>query len=731
MTSILNVRLHLIVIFVDLWSLPSNVAAKLFTGWEVASLEGGSIFSYAASEVLYQGTAQHAAHFYPPAGGRGGPGPRGDFPVGHQNGVVPAPNRGIQQPTRFGQPRNAAVRPRQQIPQRFANRSAAELRAANGLAPNGEYKLLSPTWKTLVTMALRIDRAAQPQPKQVLRLIMRETETFIREPVIHDQAIFIWGKVEQVTEAKDQLAKWEQDVRDSATAARTAAWHKEKAHDGRAEHREERENREKYLKNLRQEAEIKYPVEVVLLWPRELDIGEFESTNTEAIDQFRSQFSCRISFPGSNIEHTSVEHITIAAESPVDAASLKERMINLIKETISRRDQLSTANMVHIPDFDIYRDRVGLLDLDPKSGSYLPTLHGKPAADKGQLSKDRRQVQVNNHKKIKKTIDTAIKRLRVSQQHTRMRFVFGELGFVFFQKPAAGAETYSFEDFYTMVTKERIKLTLNGLPIRQGEVTDLPDVLEQMDAFSDPTEYYAAFFDFPGTTSSSTLRLETVFTPMGADETENREKRWVEISDAVSKLQASHLNFDRPDYQVTIDAFPLGIDQLRKAQIQAFQANITMERPPDGIKSTPRRRVKHPQERGLQFVSELTLLKYRFKNTDGVFELRRKDTYDLRPGKENNSPFETRWHALYYYPEWDNLMGEFANIRPGEDVKWAKSVATFFPESGDQWTALPMGFKNFMNEVEEIQNLLSEAISRLANRKGPGRATEHGHTNGA
>jgi hypothetical protein len=575
-------------------------------------------------------------------------------------------------------------------------------------------------------MALRIDRAAQPQPKQVLKLIMRETETFIREPESNGQVILIWGKDDRVATAKDQLAKWERDVRDSTAAAKSAGWHKEKAVDGRAEHREGRQKQQKFLRDMRQEAEIKYPVEVVLLWPKDLDIEEFQSANTDAIDHFRSQFNCRISFPDSNIEN-----ITIAAESQSDAASLKERMINLIKETISRRDQLVTVNMVHIPDFDIYRDRVGLLDLDPRSGSYLPTLHGQPAPDREQLSKERRQVQLGNHKKIKKTIDAAIKKLRVSQQHCRMRFVFGELGFLLFHKPAAGAETYTIEDFYSMVTKERIKLTLNGLPVRQGEVTDLPDILEKMDAFSDPSEYYAAFFDFPGRTNNSTLRLETVFTPMGEDETENLEKRWLEISDAVPKLQVSHLNFDRPDYQVTLDAFPLGHDKLRNAQIRAFQANITMDRPPNGIKSQPRRRVKHPQERNLQYVSEVTFLKYRFKDTDGVFELRRKDTYDLRPGTESNSPIDTRWHALYYYPEWDNLMGEFANIRPGEDVKWVKSVATFFPESGDQYTALPVGFKTFMNEVEEIQDLLAEAINRLASRSGGGRATERGHPNGA
>jgi hypothetical protein len=108
-------------------------------------------------------------------------------------------------------------------------------------------------------------------------------------------------------------------------------------------------------------------------------------------------------------------------------------------------------------------------------------------------------------------------------------------------------------------------------------------------------------------------------------------------------------------------------------------------------------------------------MRWRFKDTDGIFELRRKDIYSHSVGHTSTKPIDSRWHGLYYYPEWDNLMGQFANARPGEDVEWHKSLATFFPESGeDMGLALPKGFKNCMAEVEQIQDLLKEAINKCA-----------------
>lgn len=628
---------------------------------------------------------------------------------------MPAAVHGLQHPGRYGQPKKPGLGMRQKVQKPPFKKSPAQIQFERNDPPTAQYQLQVSCWRNIQAKALGLNRAAEPHPRLILKQIAATTDTYIREPGDRDEVLFIWGDADKAAEAQGKLAQWEQHVRQSVTRGATALWPRTAALDGRAEHRQELQQNQRVLQELIQQAELDYPVEASLLWPKDLDMEQFKSINAKVLDDLRTQFKCQISFLASE-----TKHIMIAANSQAHAIELMTRMANLIKELIARGDQLMTVNLVQLPDYDIYRDRVGLLDMDPKTRTYLPTLHGNPAPDEEKLNQHRRQVQIRNRKKVKKTIDSAIKKLRISEQHVRFRVVFGELGFLQFQKPSDGADTYSFEDFYDKVTKERTKLTMNSLPVRQGEITDLVDILDDMEGFSDRTEYYAVFFDFPGASRNSSLRLELVFDPIGENETENREKRWIELGDMVSKLQISLFNFDRPDYQVTLDSFPLHIDKMTRAHMSSFQARVTMDRPPNGIKSIPRRRAKHPHHHGLNFVSELTMLKWRFKNGDGVFELRRKDTYNVRQGQESGGPIDTRWHALYYYPEWDRLMGDFASIKPGEDVEWVKSAATFFPEGGDEWSALPRGFKTFITEVEEIQDLLAEAIRRVA--KGKGRA---------
>ncbi|KIW33934.1 uncharacterized protein PV07_00748 [Cladophialophora immunda] len=688
--------------------------------WEEASLPGDSVFSYARSDVFNHGMVTGNAKFYSPTGSAHHFDPRRGPPSRPPNGFFLNGFHAPQQTAVVGQPRRD-VMPSRQIPTILPPaKSPARVQFENGQPPNGEYKFAS-NWRLHRAMAFRINRAAQPHPIQVLRDIMVKHGGFIKRPEDDDDRLFIWGEPHQVAETKAALGRWERDIREAPLEAKPVIWAKNGALDGRAENRAERQTRQKAFEQILRDAQIDYPVEAALLWPKDLDLEQFETDHADVLDQLRSTFGCRITFLPSG-----TQHIMIGAKSKKDALSLMSRMMNLIKETISSRDQLLTINLVHLPDHEMSRDRVGLRDIDPKSGTYLPTLHGIPQADKEEWDQKRRQAHIDNRKKIQKAIDSSIKGLRVSQQHVRMRVVFGELGFMRFQKPTDGGEHYEFDDFYHMVTKGRTKLTLNGLPIRQGNVIDLPDVLESMGVFSERTEYYGAFFDFQGTSPNTILRLETVFSPHGTDETESREKRWVELGEAVSRLQVSLVNFGVPDYQVTLDAFPLRTDKSTKVHMSSFQANVTMERPRDGIKSLPRRRARYPPgQPKLQRVAELITLRWRFKNTDGVFELRRKDIYDELPGRESPAPVETKWHALYFYPHWDNLMGEFASVKPGEDIRWVKSVATFIPEGGDQYgPALPKGFKNFINEVEEIQDLLADAIHRLEKVNGKLKATD-------
>jgi hypothetical protein len=543
----------------------------------------------------------------------------------------------------------------------------AQIRAEKGEDPDDNYEL-STTWRNIRFQPRRPERAAELKLSQILREAIISFDVWIVLPEEDQKTLFIWGEPATITETKAVVAQWELSLCESAGKFKPLSWPKVNALDGRAEYREERQTQQKMMEELIRDAEIDYPVEAAILWPKDLEgTDQFQDECKNALSQLRSNFDCRVAFP-----KVIPGCVMIGAHSELDVHVVMTRLTNLIKETISRRQDLYKINVVHMPDYNIYRDRVGLLDKDAKSGLYLPKLHGKVAADQENLVLEGRQTHLANRKRIKKGIDVAMKRLRMPQQHVRFRFVFGEIRLVLFRRPSDKSETYNYEDFTAMVTQERNTLVLGGLPVRRGKITDLPDVLSDMAAFSDPEEYYSAFFDFAGQTHNSKLRLETVFYPSGDDETESREKRWVEITSNVARLQISSLNFERPDFQATIDSFPLYDSKLIKGPQAFFQKNIMMDRPVEGIRSMPHRRAKYPRaglER-LQTVSELIMMKWRFKNGDGVFELRRKDVYDVRPGLDGGTPVRTDWHALYYYPEWDNLTSEFANIKPGENVKW-------------------------------------------------------------
>ncbi|EXJ84785.1 hypothetical protein A1O3_05457 [Capronia epimyces CBS 606.96] len=684
------------------------LVSNLLAGWEEASLPGASAYSYAASDVFNNpGAPAGDAGRFPPTG------PRyeasRDYAPRAQPGtpaaLQPFSNGQLARGAPFGR-QGTAIRPP-------VTKSAVQLRFESGQPADGEHQLAS-TWRAHQTTALRSDRGSQPHPIQTLQDIMFKCGTYIRKPDDQDQRLFIWGAPQQIADTKAALANWEESVRTSADASKNQSWFRSSALDGRAEHRLERQSKQRAFDDLLRQVSLDYSYEAAFVWPKELDIEDFANYHADVLDQLRSTYHCRVGFQSEG-----AQTIVIGANSERDVVNIMNRVLNLIKEIVSRRDHLVTVNLVHPPHHSIYRDRVGLQDRDPLTDSYLPTLHGMPAPDEVKWVKERRRTHINNRKKIKKTIDASIKRLRISQQHVRMRVVFGELGFKLFQRPSDGSGTYSFDDFFSMVTKGRTKLSMNSIPVRQGDITELPDVLDSMDAFHNGTEFYGAFFDFPATNSSATLRLETLIKPVGEEDYEFLERRWVEFGDTVSRLQVSLFNFERPDYQITIDAFPMHSNKQIKGQMMAqFQNDITFKRPPDGIKAPPHRRVKYPPgQKGLKTVSELTVKKWRFKDTDGFFELRRKELYDERQVQYSSSPVETRWHALYYYPEWDNLMGEFGTLKPGEDVSWPISVATFFPESGvADGRALPQGFKNFINEVEEIQDLLAEAIAQVAKR---------------
>lgn len=601
---------------------------------------------------------------------------------------------------------------------RRPNSSPAQNLATNqrlrGEPNTGEF-VLSMAWRTLRLKSLRVAQGSTPKhPAQKLQEIMAQTGAYLQSPGDNETKILIWGTPEQVENAKAELTQFESDA-ESAPRDNHASWYKGFAVDGRAEHRQERLMDEKRFVEALKLADLKYPIEGGLLWSKLLDGNEFCKDNSEALDDLRRQFSCKIEFCQAPGEFSWMKICVTRRKQLVVVIS---RITNIAKEHIARRDQLVKLNLIRYPSFGVYRQEVKLLERDPTTKSYLPTLHGAPHPDEEAWKQLQSSKHLVNRRKVKATLDRTLKSLAISQRHVRMRVAFGEVGFVQFQKPPNGAQSYQFDEFHRLVTQGRTKVNLNNLPVRQG-IENLGDVLNSMDAFTDQEITYGAFFDFAGKAkeTNSLIRLECVFGRYGEDtDFEIQEQRWVEVNDMVGRCQMTMIDFERPDYQFTIDAFPLYENRLINREQSVFQTNVSFKPHDEGLKAPPRMRVKFPPTTAnLDAISEITTIKWRFKQTDGIFELRRKDVYEYGPGRRAGLLHGSRWHAIYYYPEWDNLMSEFASLKPGETVKWFKTATTFFPEDeGDSGLALPKGFKNFMAEVEDVQDLLAEAISQIA-----------------
>jgi len=602
------------------------------------------------------------------------------------------------------------------LPRSVPVENASSLRCRQGEGEDGQYEL-SITWR----MLLRSIRDDNGSPSRVARdrldEICRNTEAYIATPDENTTRILIWGTEEQVARARSALEYFEKDIRALGVRPSREHWVKMQALDGRAEHRLERQSKLREVNDLFRAAgaEVEFEYEAYLLLSRDLDLEQFAGDHdAKVLDEIRNNYLCRIDF-----QTTDIPSVQISAQSEHDILKIYVRVVNLFKEMLARQAQLVRVNLFHLPIVQTYQDRVRL-DQDPTTNLYLPTLDGKPlpAEEQGEWNALCRRVHVQNRRTIRSCIDSCFKSLSFSQRHVRMRVIFGELGFSQFLRPMNGEESHTFDEFCDMVTKDRTRLQQYALRSPDRDISQLGDILAALDAFGEHhQEAYAVLFDFQGETPNTVLRLETEFNPgIDGKELEICGQRWLEFKkgDEDSRLQVSMLDFERPDYQMRIDAVRLFQNKQAQKDMASFQANLGFKAAPNGIKSYPRRRaIFPPGHASLRRVSEITIVRYHFKGTDGLFELRREDVYE--EGNPSATPVKSDWTAAYYYPEWDNLLSQFGYIRPGENVDWVKSIATFFPDSrdADDSRSLPKGLKVFMQEVEQIQDLLSIAMADL------------------
>lgn len=144
------------------------------------------------------------------------------------------------------------------------------------------------------------------------------------------------------------------------------------------------------------------------------------------------------------------------------------------------------------------------------------------------------------------------------------------------------------------------------------------------------------------------------------------------------------------------------------------------------ISAAPQRKVIFPVTAPVSRFVEKTAIRYRLMGTKYTFEIARYDEYSrtLVPAFTGQNPPthvgsisekpSTSWGASVFDPNWDNLLGQHANLLVGHSARYSPNLDTFFPpyftpqkqsSSGEKHT----GFWNFVSLVQQAAELLSPA----------------------
>lgn len=188
------------------------------------------------------------------------------------------------------------------------------------------------------------------------------------------------------------------------------------------------------------------------------------------------------------------------------------------------------------------------------------------------------------------------------------------------------------------------------------------------------------------------------------------------------------LTFDRLDWQLKIQAYDILDPKSMAKEYADFEAGVGVGPAPSpaGITGPPTQRASFPRGyHDLVRVTNKPVIQFTLGKTDHILEIAREDMYDTHPFQSTPPKPESKWTASFYYSKWVNDLGEFAYKKHGETPSWQPSLSTFFPEGDDAaaQSTKPRGPRFFLNEIEEVKNILWDAIRPITDGEHGDRAT--------
>ncbi|KAL1885590.1 hypothetical protein Plec18167_001085 [Paecilomyces lecythidis] len=599
---------------------------------------------------------------------------------------------------------------------------------------------------------------------EVFEDISQKTGTHVKPPAYTDKMILLWGSSSQILAAQKLL----QQLLNKCVSlqSKRPTWAKINAYSIKKEidiFRDEQQD--VVLQQLRKAPEptTRFAEKVcrlsqltqsranpmslwqlLFLWPtEELPFKEYLGPDLQGLDPIREEFDCHIYIPDGL-----PDYICVLAHDHGTIRESIRRIRTKWSELMASANIRSKVYLVEPPEL-IFAQR-GII-VKQSHTLARPFLHGgiMTAFEITQWLDRAALMRSRNDARLLSTTERAMRALPFFRGHLRMRVNMGAFILDEYRLSKDMKASYSFEEFREMLLHDQTKgRLLPGLEIPQAELLGrcfrASYLLEPLESTSQSLEKaepsYSVNFEFLGS-DSALLRLEAEFERHpGAQEYEVAQRRWVKVQgnnqhgDQRPPLQAATIEFGRADWQLEIKALQFHEPANIGAALKAFSHAIgfKFDAASSGISAPPKRRVTFPSNAPVSRFVEKTALRYRLKGTKYILEVARYDEYRRagiqfsqgqvqisNPGPVLDVPFTT-WGASIFGLDWDNLLGEHANMGVGHSASWSPNLKTFFPSKAKtNPTDTTSGFWEFMNLVKDVAELLGprrpSALARMEN----------------
>lgn len=172
----------------------------------------------------------------------------------------------------------------------------------------------------------------------------------------------------------------------------------------------------------------------------------------------------------------------------------------------------------------------------------------------------------------------------------------------------------------------------------------------------------------------------------------------------------------RSDWQLEIKSLEFHAASTVDAALKTFSHSIGFECPIEigAMIRAPERKVTFPAWAPVSRFVEKAALRFRVKRTNYIFEIARYDEYKRLPdkvlpslpGEFSKVPFTT-WGASLFDPNWDNLLGQHANLPTGASTACSADLESFFtPQEQSATLDKSENFWQFIDLVKSVAEIL-------------------------